>query len=290
MQAAPEPGDLHNLAQAVAVSSGLRSGRLRNADSHAGTTGGSVLVPEATAAPGFLGDKKRQVILGAAVAVLLLLIVVIVMATRGNGGTGTTGGDPRGPVVPPPPTPPPVPPTDSPNFMSVPLDGSVVLLLDRGSGTQPSFEAIKGASALCLKSLNANVRFQVIFWQTDGTLASPESGTVPATPSSIQSARTVIGEAVAFGSSSIDKPLDLALSSNPNHVVIVTGKFGLDAEFARKVVEKAKGKPGLKVHTFAMGDIDSAGPLKQIADQTGGTFRQVTPAEMKELQDHTISF
>jgi hypothetical protein len=284
------------------VSSGLRSGRLRRPDEF--SPQGSVLAPEAVPRPA--ADRRKPIIIGAAAAGLLLLIVIIVMATRGDpkdktsGGGGTRGGvtnnngggggGNNNTSVNPPDREglnDPCFTMTEPNFLGVPVSGPVVILLDRGSGTQSTFEAMKGAAAVSFRSLTPAVHFQVVFWQTDSTLASPASGTVSATPTSI---KAVIGQAVAFGSTTIDKPLDLALASKPKEVVLVTGKFGLDSEFSRKVLDKLKKHPGVKVHTFALGQLDSAGPLKEIAQKTGGTFREISAATLKELQDHTISF
>jgi hypothetical protein len=172
-----------------------------------------------------------------------------------------------------------------PNFLGVPLQGPVVIyLIDRGHGTSDTFDGLRGAVMRSLSTLTPEMKFQIIFWDTSDQLAYPSGGAAPATPDNIRPAAKIVGNAIAFGASTIEKPLQRALEAKPSEIVIATGKFGLDDSFAATVKSIVSGK-GIKVHTFALGRSDSSAILKSISDATGGTFREIDMGTMTRMAD-----
>ena len=172
-----------------------------------------------------------------------------------------------------------------PNFLGVPLKGAtIVYLIDRGQGTVETFDGLRGAIMRSLSTLGPETKFQVIFWETSGELLSPTAGPDRASPENIKQAGKVVADAIAFGASKIEKPLEKALAGKPDDICIATGKFGLDQAWADEVKKQVSGK-GAKVHTFAFGRSDAAVVPKSIAAATGGTFREIDLATATKLAD-----
>jgi hypothetical protein len=283
----PVPGSgsaLDELAQAVASSglsgTGLRSGRLRRPAAGAGTRIPFPIIAVAVGA-----------------AVILVLVIALILRDRTapappKPDTPTDlkadGPKPAGPAASDRPGT-PESPTDvqTPNFMGAPLKGpSVIYLLDRGQGTAETFDAIKGGAAKSLLSLGKDIKFQVIFWETDTLVAFPPGSLKYATPENVEAARKVMADVYFYGQSHIDQPLEKALAQNPAEIVIATGKSELDDEFVRKVLDLRKDRP-VKIHTFSLGRLGSPGPLKSIAEKTGGEFRQITGQLLQDFAEFT---
>jgi hypothetical protein len=173
----------------------------------------------------------------------------------------------------------------SPNFMGVSLKGpSIVLLLDRGSGTVETFDYIKGGAMRCLQSLGPNMRFQIVFWETNGLLTAPRETLVPATKENLAATAEQLKDVVAMGQSKIEAALDLAISQNPAEIVIATGKF-VDDTFVKAVIAGLRDKK-TKVHTVCLDQPDSRPAMQSIAQKTGGTFIMLAGPDMSRYGEY----
>ncbi|MGA2496489.1 MAG: hypothetical protein ABSH20_02035 [Tepidisphaeraceae bacterium] len=291
--------DLNHLAEAAAVSSGLRSTKLKktSAPTPVQVEEGTPVVDYATPQPA--GSSKGLIIAIVAVVVVLLLAVLVFVVFRPvshlsnmpaspNGDGGGTGGGQGGieniassynkgldPAL----------TLTIPNFLGVPLNGSTVIyVIDRGQGTVETFDGLRGAIMRSLSTLGPETKFQLIFWETSDERLYPTSGPDRASSENKKQAGKVVADAIAFGASKIEKPLEKALAGKPDEICIATGKFGLDQAWADEVKKLMLGK-GVKVHTFAFGRSDSAAVLKSISEATGGTFRDIDLATANKLAD-----
>jgi hypothetical protein len=171
-----------------------------------------------------------------------------------------------------------------PNFGGIPLKGpSVVYLLDHGSGTTNTYDAIIGGARQSLESLGPQIKFQIIFWEIDEQVViTPEKEMKYATRENIQAAADVMSTVRAFSQSKIEGPMEKAIAQNPAEIVIVTGKYGLDDDFVKAVLDK-RGASNVKIHTVSMGRDASPDPLRKVAERTGGEFRELTGEALNEL-------
>ena len=287
--------DLNQLADAAAVSSGLRSTKLKKTSvpEPVQVEEGAPVIDYAT--PGPAGSNKGMIIgIVAVVGVLLLAVLGYLFLGRpapapgpvvpgGGGGGGTNGPDSvvnsynkgMDPAL----------TLTVPNFLGVPLKGStIVYVIDRGQGTIETFDGLRGAIMRSLSTLGPETKFQVIFWETTGEIAYPQSSPERASPENIKQAGKVVADAIAFGASKIEKPLQKALAGKADDICIATGKFGLDQAWADDVKKIVSGK-GVRVHTFAFGRSDAAVVLKSVAEATGGTFREIDLGTANKLAD-----
>jgi len=225
-------------------------------------------------------------VIGAGLIGLLVWIILFKDAnttnTPANNASNVAGGGPgssdatstgEGPIVRLPKT---------PNIMGIPLTGpGVIYLLDRGDGTRETFDAIKGGTFKSVATLGAGIKFQIIFWETDEIKEYPQDAMRFATEDSVATCMRALGDVYAFKASRIEKSLEEAVSRKPDEIVIVTGKSGLDDEFVTTVLDRVKS--GMKVHTLCMGTGGSPAALKKIASKTGGEFREINGAMLRQL-------
>lgn len=278
---APAPGTgLDELAQVVASSglgTGLKSQRLRRSNETPQPSPIASLFASLSARPMFI----PIVAIGAA-SVLLVGIIVGLLLSRGDDPTPADNSSQASNVSSGADNTPLAPAIKGPTCMGIPLQGpSVIYLLDRGNGTSETFGAMKAGVYKSLQTLGGGTKFQVIFWMTDQPLEYPKDAMRYATGDNVEQARKVLDEAYAFGSSKIDGPLDKALRQDPAEIIIATGKGGLDDEFVKTVMDLRKNRT-TKIHTFSLGRFGSPDALRKIATRTGGRFREVPDAELRE--------
>lgn len=174
-----------------------------------------------------------------------------------------------------------LPAAKTPAFMGLSLSGpSVVYLLDRGSGTIETYDHLKLAAFNSVDSLGPNIKFQVIFWETDKTVAWPTDAVTYATQQNASACRNALADVYCFGQSRIEPALQKALAQNPAEIVVATGKIGLDDKFVSQVMAARKNS-NAKIHTFCLGDTGSPDALKSLAQKTGGQFRQVSIPDLR---------
>ena len=267
----PLPGSgsgLDELANIVA-SSGLASARLTKAPGQ----------PEpAPVAPRGVDRKTLMIVGGAGAVIVLLLGIIIAMAMGDKGqpvpGTGNGGNNSSTPEV-----------KSGPGFLGQKLDfNTVVFVLDRGQGTleEGRLELMKGAVVRALESFGEERLFQVIFWDQDGQVWSfPKDAVAPASKANIDTLRSQMQNVYGRGQTKVEKAIKKAFESKPDAVVVIPVKAVLDDNFD-KTVKGARGNSGAKVYTFSLGQENLESELKQVAEATGGKYRNVTPTELRE--------
>jgi hypothetical protein len=264
-----QPGEgtgLDDLASVV-VSSGLTSSRLKRSTRTAEERKAkqNLLIP---------------VLIGSGVLVIALVFVILYLLLRNPAtpNTAAGGGQTITQIAPPVVT--------GPSFCGAPLTGNtVVYLLDRGTATKDFLGALKDAALKSATSLTGDRKFAILFWNDgkDAVIAYPESGTAYATKDTIDSARKALGDDVtAYGQTDINDALKLALDQHPDEIVIATGK-GSDLENAwTDEALTLRGKDKVKIDTISLGSGES-GPLKRLAKETGGSYRELTRAELENF-------
>jgi hypothetical protein len=270
-EAIPSSG-LDQLAQVVA-SSGLTSERLLRAP---------------TIAPPSKPSRQRLLLFVGAAAMLLLAILI--------GGWFALRND-KPPAQPGPSTPgqTTLVPTDAgrapahsqaprvPNFCDIPLtEHTIVYVLDRGQGTQDLFSYLKEATYRSVESLGSDRKYQIVFWNNGSDDAFPAVPTF-AMPQSIDAARRTLDGIFAQGQTDVGPALTQAVKSNPDVVVLATGKgWQLDQTFIDQVLN-IRGDRAFKIHTLTLGGEVQSEALKTIAQKSGGTSRLVTEGELKKF-------
>jgi len=269
-QAAAGTG-LDDLASIV-VSSGLTSNRLRKPK--AGGSKSNLLLP---------------VLIGSGILLIGLIFVIIYLLNRNptvpQGGAATAGtGSVNGTSAAPAPSP------ASPNFCGVPLTGNtVVYLLDHGDATRDFLGDLKAATIKSARTLTPDRKFAILFWsETDGqspVVGYPEKTTAYATDESINSADKAIADVGAHGQPEISAALRQAIELNPDEIVIATGKgmnLNLDNAWLDEVL-KIRGDSKVKIDTISLGADGEITPLKRLAEQTGGTYKELTKGDLAGL-------
>lgn len=239
-------------------------------------------------------------LIGAGALVVVLLIVVIYLAMRpdasapgpvakssGNAADVGTVDAPGAPVPTTPDGANAAPPVTGPAFADVPLPvGVVVYLIDRSQANDEVLDTVKDAVYNSVRSLGPFRRFQIIFWERpgEGIIAYPETGPGFATKEEVEAARTRFEDVVSYGTTDLKPSLDKATAAGPTAIVLTTAKgFQLDENTGATVQAALKGSP-IKVHTFSLGEEESA-VLKQIAEQTGGTHRRMSYNQLRQFAD-----
>lgn len=221
-----------------------------------------------------------MLLLGSAGGVIVLLLLIILWLMLGRGTTTPTV-DPstvadagRGTLA---------STVQQPVFLDVPLAGNtMVYVLDRGSATADLFSLLLEATFRSIATLGQDRRFQIVFW-SDGSdpTAYPTAGTTFATPANIESARRATSEVYAFGQTQPDKALQVALASDPDTLILATGKgWELDESFTGAVLE-ARGNRKTVIHAFSLGSGNQSDALAQVAQRTGGQYRVVSETALR---------
>ncbi|MGE5610562.1 MAG: hypothetical protein ACM359_15025 [Bacillota bacterium] len=181
------------------------------------------------------------------------------------------------------PTKPPLP--AKPSFMGLNLKGpTVIYLLDHGEGSANAFASMKLATIESAETLDDQMTFQVIFWETDRVLVWPPEGTTPAVKKNVLACRNALTDVRCSGQSHVGPALVRALQARPAEIVLATGQSGLGDDFVQAVVAARKDL-GIRIHAVSFGDQGSPAALKAIADQTGGQFRAVPTSQLMPLVD-----
>jgi hypothetical protein len=171
------------------------------------------------------------------------------------------------------------------SYMSLPLAGpGIVYVLDRGQGTSETFDAIKGAAYLSIRSLGPQRQFQILFWDRDNQIiATPADGLKPATEQAVEEARRVMADVFFGGQTRIGVAMQKAVEQNPAEIVIASGKYGLDDEFVKAVLDARKSSTA-RVHAVSLGSAGSPEALRQVAEKTGGQFREEGSGGLREYE------
>jgi hypothetical protein len=264
---------LDELADIVASSglagSGLQSGGLRKRP----TT--------ATAPPPAANKKMVPILAGAGGAIAVVLILGIWFLIKGDNPAGEKiengpGLVNTGQSV----------AVAGPSFGPVKLKAAntVAYVIDRGGGSSNVFGDLRTLTIKSISSLGSDRKFQIVFWEIKNEVyAYPESGATTAGESSINEATRKINDDVyAFGYSRVGPALKKAAASNPDAIIIATGKGGdLTEEFTKDVRDNRP--KGVKIHTLNLGS-GEAPLLKAIAAETGGEYHVISEADLRNLK------
>jgi hypothetical protein len=79
----------------------------------------------------------------------------------------------------------------------------------------------------------------------------------------------------------VEKAIKKAFESRPDAVVVIPVKVVLEDQFDQ-TIKGARGNSGAKVYTFSLWQESLEGELKQVAEPTGGKYRNVSPTELRE--------
>jgi hypothetical protein len=246
------------------VSSGLTSNRLTK--------------PAKSTEPG--KQMMMPIIIASTVIAALLLVIIVILISRGSstsssgpGSTGTstsTGG--ATPAV----------SANSPSFCGAALDGNTIIyLLDCGSATKDYLGELKDATIKSVGSLGPDRKFEILFWNNGTDGAYPENTTTYASTDNISAAQKAIDDVAPFGQSDVKAALQIAIAQHPDTIIIATGKgWDLDSKWLDDVMA-IRGSSPVKIHTFNLGTNGESAPLKKLASQTGGTYRELSQGDLR---------
>jgi hypothetical protein len=244
----------------------------------------SGLSSEALKARGRKKPTRKEVFLvgvSAGIGLILIIVGVGVALTRGKSAPTASGAAVTASSIGSPAESSAV--LASPNFCGIPItDRIVVYVLDRGSATGELFSYLKEASFKSATSLGPERKFQIIFWNNGGQDdAFPDSAPTYATATNVEAARRALDGVYAFGQSEIGSALTKAIASNPERIMIATGKGAqLGDEFVQQVLSIRKDRP-VKIDTIDIGSPALTPALKTIADRTGGNSQLLAEADLK---------
>src|SRR5262249_35109714 len=156
--------------------------------------------------------------------------------------------------------------------------------VDRSQANDEVLDPLKQLVYKSAKSLGPSRTFQIIFWEraNEGIVAYPEKKLALASEKEVNAAAKRFEDVVSYGVTALKPTLERALKSKPQVIIIASAKgFSLEESNAAMVKSLLKGKPPVQIHTFALGEGDSA-TLKLIASQNGGEYRQITPQQLRE--------
>lgn len=220
---------------------------------------------------------------------MALLIVLIAVAWQPS-QVPIAAIQPSEPTVRPAGQPAAEPPTENvlrstPNYAGIPLeDKSVVFLLDRGGSAREHLSEIISSALAASETLTSQRRFAILFWDNNSNAADfPTNGLVQATPENINAARRFADDIFAAGQSTAPAAFARALQRSPSAVVIVTAKgFDLDESWVQAMLA-ARGTSAVRVHMVSIGATSRNEPAATLAERTGGVFKPVTPAELRQF-------
>jgi hypothetical protein len=261
--AAADGTGLDDLVGAV-VSSGLSSTRL-------------------TKKPGSTGGKNARqnlmpIVIAATVIVALLLVIIIILISRNTGtvpGPGNqTSNSASVPAV----------AANTPSFCGTALQGdTIIYLLDCGGATKDYLGELKDAAIRSIGSLGSDRKFQILFWNNGTDGAYPQDNTTYANKENIAAAQKAIDDVAPFGQSDVKAALALAIARHPDTIVLATGK-GWDLNNAwLDSVMSIRGASNAKFLGYSLGASGESAPLKKLAEQTGGSYHEMTQAQLRSF-------
>lgn len=229
---------------------------------------------ESAAAATAAKRRRTFMIAGAAAGAAVLIVILVVVFSGSKSGPAGPSAGPGGTGD-----------AAAANFLSVPLtETSTVFVIDRGSSTREGFGLIKDALVKSVERLGPQRSFLVIFWDTgQGALSLPAGSLQLASPDNVDRLRKSLEEVFAFGQSDAMPALQAALAIRPDAVVLLTGK-GWD--MPQDLVEKVKalrGSGSTRVHTISIGSPGQNRALEDLANETGGQYKEITQSQLRNL-------
>lgn len=262
---------------AARPSSGLEE--LAEVVTSSGLTGQSVFTPP----PGRAERRRKLLVVGGSVLAALLIVVVLAIAflrgqapsTSDDGGggisTGTATGGAGGSAA-----------SSGPTFADIPLSGrTVAYVLDRGDASREYFGLLKELTLRSVASLGSERRFLVVFWDNGESIEEVPTRPLSATTENLNALRVAMDRVIALGRSRFAPAMTAAMAIEPDDVVIATAKgWQLDESFVSEAM-RLRGPSKARVHAIALGG--GTGGLKDVADRTGGQFRELPLKQLRDL-------
>jgi hypothetical protein len=223
------------------------------------------------------------IIIAATVIVALLLVIIVILVSRSSnpavpspGGavnSTATGGGTAQTVS-----------AGSSNFCGTAIDGNTVIyLLDCGSATKDYLGELKDATIKSVGSLGPDRKFEILFWNNGTDGAYPENTTTYASKENINDAQKAIDDVAPFGQSDVKAALQIAIAQHPDTIVLATGKgWDLDTKWLDEVMA-IRGSSPVKIHTFNLGTNGESAPLRKLASQTGGTYKELSQGDLRSF-------
>jgi hypothetical protein len=223
--------------------------------------------------------NMMALVVAATVIVALLLVIIVILVSRNSGASTVPANSPANsgfsvaPIA-----------SNVPNFCGVELKGdTIIYLLDCGGATKDYLGELKDASIKSVQSLGSDRKFQILFWNNGTDGAYPENDTTYASKENISAAQKAIDDVAPFGQSDIKAALALAIAKHPDTIIIATGKgWDLHTDWLDSVMA-VRGTSNARIITFNLGSFGESGPLKKLAEQTGGSYHELTQAELRSF-------
>ena len=277
---------LDEIANAIATSSGLSRSALTSSQ-RLGKSG-DLEPPGLDATPP--KNRTLQILTISAVAIVLLLGVIIGVLLRGGGsntpvapGTPQTSGANPGPGASGATAPPTA--TAAPMFLGQKLaEPTVIFVLDRGDANREELEYLKIAVVNTLRTFRPDQKFQIVFWKVD---SEKDPRVIPkslsaATADVISATSTALDDVFAFGSTKPQAALSKAFAAKPAALVIASAKPVSD-DFSKLVMDARKDSTA-KVYCFSLNAPPSRKQMSDLAQKTGGAYREVPLEELKSVR------
>ncbi|OJH36120.1 VIT domain-containing protein [Cystobacter ferrugineus] len=153
----------------------------------------------------------------------------------------------------------------------------VVFVVDTsGSMDGESLPQAQGALRLCLRHLREGDRFNIIAFENDFRLFSPQP--VPFTQKTLEQADRWVAALQAHGGTELLEPLRAAVEAMPEGVVVLLtdGQVGNESEILQAVLAA---RQTARIYSFGIGTNVSDALLEDLARQTGGAVEFIHPGE-----------
>lgn len=155
------------------------------------------------------------------------------------------------------------------------LDDALVLyVVDRGPMMGGGLNPAKQALVRSLKSLKPTQRFQVMFSNGGGDTILPAGTPAEATPERIASVEKALAGVTTQRQPGLGTALNAALAQKPGAVVMIGGT-GYPNDFISRALA-GRGGAATRIHCVSVGRPEPEPVLKQIAEKSGGQYRNVT--------------
>jgi hypothetical protein len=241
-------------------------------------------------APRPTNNKLLPLLVISGILIVLLVGVVIGLLMKGSsGGAGNNGAPDNGSGNESSNSSPVVAPADTrvtgPAMLGLPLnESSIIFLLDHGSAMRGSmFDYEKLATLNAIESLRPEQKFQVIFWKADerDPVMVPRTLVSASNREEVKKCAAAMDQVVATGASVVGPAIEKAIAAKPTAIVLVTGKQ-MDDTLLKSVMDARKSNT-TRVHCLSLGEKGNTRVMQEIAHQTGGIFKFVTPEQLQAV-------
>ncbi len=165
---------------------------------------------------------------------------------------------------------------ESPNLLGLPLSKQTVAVIDASAKSRPWLGLVKDAVMAGTDFDTAAVGLQVVLASQDQPEAAPH------TPTALRdlergALRTFLNSALAFGQADLITALSLALASNPQHVIIVTGQQ-ISTQQVKQIQGLLRDSYATRFDAVLIGIQSNA--LVSLADRYDGQYVAITPQRL----------